>query len=422
MKIKLSVIFILYSLTILSQNFYEFKWTSSEVKYTGFLIYNNASDIVIRVGYTSNKVYKVAEYNCKREEYLNSKNKKVIQYNGENAKVLYPKNSSYGYYADNFYFINIDKDNHYEKLYVNDDQENSTYKTEVTYKKLNPTTDFTGSYLNQFYNTGEPFYKKFVIGGNKPLVVKNITDVVSKIRFIAIGDTNDSEIGSAVENDIRSYKKFLRTAAKNLNIGFTENIFIGDNFTKNGAINKVNNLNIGSKEVVFFLYRGHGFRWADQVSRYPRMRLGDEFNQQSYNIEDLYRKLKYKNPRLLIAIGDLCNTNSGFTPSNTTYATVFGQDISLELDLSRIKALLLKRGSILSVSAKPGQSSYANSDFGFYSKSFLDALKTEISKTKSNRSNWSIIFKTASRNASKMSTSQRSTFIQTALTKNNINN
>lgn len=154
-KVLLTVIFLYTTSTIcFSQSFYEFKWENNEVDYKAFLIYNNDDHMTVRVGYKNfTGAYKVAEYNCVRQEYTNQYGKKVVKYNGSNAKVVYSsKEDDYGYNADNFYFIDVDKDYKFKELYADDDRENPITNTQVEYRKLKPEKDFTESYLNQFYS------------------------------------------------------------------------------------------------------------------------------------------------------------------------------------------------------------------------------------------------------------------------------
>lgn len=167
MKIKslLTAICIFLTTTIcFSQSFYEFEWVNKKISYKAFLIYNTDDHMTVRVGYTNNKgAYKVAEYNCVRKEYTNRYGKKIVKYNGSNAKVVYSsKKDNYGYVADNFYFIDVDKNYKYKKLYVDDDKKKSILNTKVKYRKLKPEKDFTPTYLNRFYSKSNATYKKLM--------------------------------------------------------------------------------------------------------------------------------------------------------------------------------------------------------------------------------------------------------------------
>ena len=169
------------------------------------------------------------------------------------------------------------------------------------------------------------------------------------------------------------------------------------------------------------LYRGHGFRWADQSSNFPRMKLGDSFSQESYNFETLHRKLENKNPRLLISIGDMCNNVDGLTPIGSTSSDPISQDYSSnKLNIKKMADLLSKKGDIITVSAKPGEKSYSSYDYGYYSKSLMDALVWEISEfnEKSNAS-WNFILSDASKKAKKTSLTKAKAY-QNALTKINL--
>lgn len=424
--IKIFLLLLLMPLISHSQNFYEFKWETKGIEHIGFLIYNNDSNMTMRVGYTTKTgIYKVVEYKCVRKEYTNENGKKVIKYDGvsdnNRAKIIYQSGTHmYGYVPDNFYFIDVDENNNYKNLYVNDDQEQTITVTEVNYKKLNINTDLTKSYLNQFYSKNDNTYKKII--NKKPIINKPISHLVTKITFIAIGDTNDPELSKPIIHDIEKYNRFFKIASKNLKIPYKSFVFKGDDFTKSKAINQINNISISNNEVVILLYRGHGFRWADQSSDFPRMKLGDSFNQESYNFETLHNNIKNKNPRLLISIGDMCNNIEGLTPIVSTSSDPISQDYSSnKLDIKKMSELLSKKGNILTVSAKPGEKSYSSYDYGYYSKSLMDALVWEISEfNEKSYASWTFILDDASKKARKTSLSKANTY-QNALTKINLN-
>lgn len=194
------------------------------------------------------------------------------------------------------------------------------------------------------------------------------------------------------------------------------------NFNKSKSVDKINNITISDDEVVILLYRGHGFRWADQSSKYPRMKLGDEFSNDSYNFQTLHKNLAYKNPRLLVSIGDMCNTVEGISPIVSSSNDPLSQDLALtRFSLKKMAKLLLKKGTILSVSAKPGEQSYSSHENGYYSKSFMDALQWEISEFNSKINvSWYNILKEASNKAKKMSLSKKQVY-QNALYQVNLN-
>lgn len=257
---------------------------------------------------------------------------------------------------------------------------------------------------------------------NKKPTIEITTDVISKITFIAIGDAF-TKLSKPAKQDIQTFDKFLKTVSRNMNIEYRKFIYNNEsNFNTANSVNKIKNIIIDNDEVVILLYRGHGFRWADQSSNYPRMKLGDEFSSDSYNFQSLHKNLAFKNPRLLISIGDMCNTVEGISPIVSSSNDPLSQDLALtRFSLDKMAKLLLKKGTILTVSAKPGEQSYSSHDYGYYSKSFMDALQWEISEFNSKTYvSWYNILNDASRKAKELSLSKKQVY-QNALFQVNLN-
>lgn len=413
MKQKLLILFtlLLLSISTYSQSYYEFKWFNSDksIQYTAFVTYINDQNIEFRVKYVNSEgIFKVAKYKSVRT--IHYSNTKYAIFHGKEASIIYSdKPSKYrGYIADSFTYVPS------ENLWMKAGAGNDIIFVKV--RELNPKTDFTPKYLYGFFDANEEFYRKLF----NPYSVKtntNFSELVSNIHFIAIGDSKDLSLKYAVKQDIENFDEFLRMTAKNLNISYKSSIYTGDEFNKT-AINKIKNITLNTNEVVILMYRGHGFRWADQSSDFPRMKLGDSYSNESYNFEELHNDLKSKNPRLLISIGDLCNNIEGLSPIKDYPPTPLVQDISQSrLSIEKIEKLLLKKGNIISASAKPGEVSYSTKENGYFTKSLLDALLWEVSEFNTDKyADWENVFNTAKTNARKKSFSLAQTY-QNALIK-----
>lgn len=119
---------------VVGQIFYETRWTTGNVKYTGLLIYYDDNDAVMRIKYTINNKYKVAEFKCFGEHFGEDEYSGYIL-DGQDAIVVYGDDGN-GYSADNFIFINTNgtyaspyhiDDNGLEKSNISD------YMSEVEY-------------------------------------------------------------------------------------------------------------------------------------------------------------------------------------------------------------------------------------------------------------------------------------------------
>jgi len=152
-----------------SQNFYEIKWkTESGINYTALVEFFEKENIKVRVNYTTKQgTYKVAKYKCIGKYHYNEDGTKYFVFDGENAEIVYTssEDDKAGYSADNFVFKNVDANNEFEKLYTYDDQDLADGKLDnvkdATFKKLDPSKDFTSSYINSFFWKTEPEYTTY---------------------------------------------------------------------------------------------------------------------------------------------------------------------------------------------------------------------------------------------------------------------
>lgn len=404
-----------------SQNFYELKWSPKgySTQYKAFLIYNNDQEISVRVRYSDEEVGScVAQYNCKRKEYEINGQKRVV-YDGYGGKVIQQGEKNCGlYYADNFVFEGV-SGLHFKTLYVTDDQSTPHLSEEVEYTRITKK-QLTKEYLLEFYSEDEEFYQELIGGNTTPPFLKHS---VSKLTLIAIGATTDPDTNfvTSINTDINRLNKTLKNIAKKLNVPYEINLYTENKFNKETVINNINSMEIDENEVVFMLYRGHGFRWVDQPSDFPRMKFGNNQHESSYNFESLHKKIKDKNPRLIISIGDLCNTVEGFSPSTIESMSDpianKGENASYQLSIKHLLELLEKqKGEMLIVSARPGEKSYASIRGGYYSECFLNTFLYAVSTLNFKTPTWGEILNKAAKCAKELSIENPKT-IQNAMTK-----
>ncbi len=223
------------------------------------------------------------------------------------------------------------------------------------------------------------------------------------LHLVLVTNSNDGSLGTGFLANHRKLKSLFKDVATTCNMRFNFTEVIGDDFNKNAVENTVTNVVPGSNDVIVFYYSGHGFRFADQTSVWPRIDLRDGISQNistsnSLNLDfDVYQPLAKKGARLTIVIGECCNTSVGGTPSRSDPVIMSpGQNM---LSAASVKALFNKEGNILVATSSPGQPSwYYVASGGYFCNSLLDNFLTDVGFTGSgNNLSWNKIFDDAIR-------------------------
>jgi hypothetical protein len=193
----------------------------------------------------------------------------------------------------------------------------------------------------------------------------------------------DGTIGKSCVNDKDRLDFEFRNIADALKISYKEYEVSGYEFNKANVASLVSSINPGPNDIVFFIYRGHGFRWTDQKETWPRMDLRTSFytpitEEVSMNLNEVYTNIVGKGARLNIVLGDCCNSTVGISKMTTNnFLNPQGDN---QPDISKLKKLFISaKGNIISAASKPGEEAWVNELGGFYTTSFMQALKEQIS-------------------------------------------
>lgn len=186
------------------------------------------------------------------------------------------------------------------------------------------------------------------------------------LHAIIVADTDDESIGESVKIDLQNMQALIQNISQHTGLLMAGEAISGDNVSTSNINNAINNLSVGSDDVVIFYYSGHGYNPGDG-STWPGMSLKDDAKLTIKNVRDM---LKQKNPRLLIVMADTCN---GFSRSVFRYA-------KSQEKTENYKILFLKnRGIITASSSIPGQLSWSNNQVGgLYTNAFLISLNQEL--------------------------------------------
>ena len=195
-------------------------------------------------------------------------------------------------------------------------------------------------------------------------------------------------IGPSVTCDYQRMKIEFETMASFLNYKKDFQWYEGspNHFCRTNLESALNNLSCGKDDIVIFYYSGHGGCSPKETQDpFPWMQLVvDPYRtpwnaSQYYSLSQVLKRIEAKQPRLSIVLGDLCNSLSNAIPPKDVPEMKGATKIS-KAPCDFYKDLFLKvKGSIISSSSKPGETSAAFSDGGAFTICFTEALQIMVS-------------------------------------------
>jgi hypothetical protein len=257
----------------------------------------------------------------------------------------------------------------------------STYQ-EFEYRTDGPAGLKTQALVKRFFNKNEAFYQGY-FNMNNPKFTAD--EKRRKMFFLFIAATDDPKIGITTQIDLIHFQDFLLSVdgGTPLNpdrLGFTisSDEVSGKNFTKKAVNNAIDKLKPGPRDIVFIYYSGHGFRYSDDTSKYPRIALVANGSQSPDNdniaVEDIYKRVLKKGARVTIVLADCCNENYGSSPregkSQPQYANA---PAYTPMNYTNARALFLpsKPVAILACAAEKDQLAAGNVQLGGFFTHFI---------------------------------------------------
>lgn len=152
-----------------------------------------------------------------------------------------------------------------------------------------------------------------------------------RMFVIAVIDSNDKDIGERCATDLDEISFSFEDLANWLDVEEIPKIINGDEFSKAAVNDAIDNW-LKSQEpkiddIVIFYYSGHGFRYPNDVSDYPRMWLktSEDQNIQTTNLsveEDIYDRIIKMGAGFNLVLSDCCNTTAADDNANFDNVTV----------------------------------------------------------------------------------------------------
>jgi hypothetical protein len=182
-------------------------------------------------------------------------------------------------------------------------------------------------------------------------------------------DTQDPQIGNMIVKDLKKMRKYVQKMATLSGLKLSIKEFTADQFRSPMVQAYVDSLTVGSDDVLFFYYSGHGFRYQDQTGVWPYFDM-----QKPISFGKMIDRMRGKKPRLLLALTDACNKvlEGVAEPSMAFRSGAMG---------SRGYRTLFRKfkGEILATSSSPGEYSQTSSNGSWFTRDFLMGLELETS-------------------------------------------
>ncbi|MEP6701055.1 MAG: hypothetical protein ABJA85_07060 [Bacteroidota bacterium] len=392
------IIFFGISITSTAQILYKINFhDKTNRSYEGLMVYFNESSSYMRVSYysTDNK-YQVVHVNYKSSTGKFTDGSTYFFMSGFNPRFITQDSGTQKYNPDYFIWRKGRNQENWNLPSTTDDA-TLNYASEIpvdSFYQVNPYT-VSETFLRKFFWDNETdFFALKKLCGLGDVAVKPVSPVNSKgsLHLVVVANTLIGDIGAGCAADRDKLDYEFSSIAGALGLGYRNYFVDGNNFNKTSLQNTLARVEPGKNDIVIFVYRGHGFRWNNQTDAYPMMDLRSSSyitmgQNTSLGLSDVYTTLNNKGARLNIVLADCCNNNIGINQMTAT--SFLNSQTDNKPDMVKLKKLFLSsHGNIISAAAREGEYSWSNPFGGFYTLSFIQAMKDKISYMNNSSSTW----------------------------------
>jgi hypothetical protein len=366
--------------------------------YEGLLVFFNESRGYMRINYySSDNRYHVVNVDYKSSTGTLSDGSTYYFMSGSNPRFITENSKDQKYNPDYF----IWRKGRYELnwgLPSTTDDPNLSPASEIpvdSFYQVDPLT-VSDAFLRKFFwnNESEYFALKKLCGLDKKTDAPVITSG-AKLHLVMVANTIIGDIGASCQADRDKLDYEFSSISDALGLAYRKYVVDGTNFNKANVQYTLDLVKPGANDVVVFVYRGHGFRWDNQTDAYPMLdlRTSNYINlspENSIALSAVYSTLKAKGARLNLVLADCCNNKIGVSQiSSTSFLNLQADN---KPDIVKLKRLFMTaKGNVISAAAKAGEYSWANPLGGFYTISFIQALKEKIGYMNNGSHSWSDI-------------------------------
>lgn len=367
----------------------------NNARYDGLMVYFNESNSYIRVSYySSNNKYQVVHVNYKSSTGTFNDGSTYFFMSGYGPRFITEDSAGQKYNPDHFIWRKGKNQQDWNSPSTTDDP-NLKYESELpvdSFYQVNPYT-VSETFLRRFFwNTESEFFALKKLCGLDNTTVTPVTPSAAKIHLFIVANTLIGDIGAGCAADRDKLDYEFKGIAEALGLGYQKYIVDGSNFNKTTVQSTLKSITPGINDIVVFVYRGHGFRWDNQTDAYPMMdlRTSSYMNIEkatSMGLSEVYTSLKNKGARLNILLADCCNNNVGL--NQTTTASFLNSQTDNKPDINKLKKLFVSaKGNLVAAAARSGEYSWSNPFGGFFTLSFIQAMKEKISYFNNGNPDW----------------------------------
>lgn len=367
----------------------------NNARYEGLMVYFNESNSYIRISYySSNNKYQVVHVNYKSSTGTFNDGSTYFFMSGYGPRFITEDSAGQKYNPDHFIWRKGKNQQDWNSPSTTDDPA-LKYESELpvdSFYQVNPYT-VSETFLRRFFwNTESEFFALKKLCGLDNTTVTPVTPSAAKIHLFIVANTLIGDIGAGCAADRDKLDYEFKGIAEALGLGYQKYIVDGNNFNKTTVQSTLRSIAPGINDIVVFVYRGHGFRWDNQTDAYPMMdlRTSSYMNIEkatSMGLSEVYTSLKNKGARLNILLADCCNNNVGL--NQTTTASFLNSQTDNKPDINKLKKLFVSaKGNLVAAAAHAGEYSWSNPFGGFFTLSFIQAMKEKISYFNNGNPDW----------------------------------
>lgn len=204
----------------------------------------------------------------------------------------------------------------------------------------------------------------------------------ASLHAIIVADTLDDTIGEYTKVDVNNMRAAMDKIARQTKLKLKMEIISGKNVTPTIVLNKLNKLSIKPDDVVVFFYSGHGYRTPSKGDvLWPNLFFSK--TETGVDFKFISDKLTKQNPRLLLAIVDVCNNviEDIEAPRLVQKIALTKAKTDNQIKNNYRQLFLNTRGVILIATAEPGEYSWIAPEGSLFTLAFLRFLDEEVRST-----------------------------------------
>ncbi len=195
-----------------------------------------------------------------------------------------------------------------------------------------------------------------------------------RLHTLIYADTNDPKIGAAAKLSRNNYGRTCAEIATALTWYDSPAPIVRDgyNCNKENLLKDIQNLNCTEKDIVIFIYCGHGSRSPIDESDFPQMCMAEQPGQPNdgsgyYSLENVRNLIMRKRPRFCLTIGDCCNSEDpNLDPQTIIQGNPAEKNIIVEGDKCVRDLFFKKNGSVILTASRKKEYGWSNNSFGMY--------------------------------------------------------